>query len=306
VTAPLRVGFIGLGYMGHGMAVNIRARGFPLVVMAHRKREAVEDLVKRGATEVATPAEMAANADIIVLCVTGAEEVDALVRRPDGLGGAARAGTIIIDCTTSAPATILALARDYAGRGLLFADAPLGRSPREAWEGNLSTMVGGDPDVLERIRPVLAAFATVIQPVGALGNGHRLKLVNNFISLGLGALYSEALVLALKAGLSVEAYDDLVRSSRMHCAFYDTFMGWVLGGDADSHRFALDTALHTISDVADFAGRVEMNSQLAPGIVEIYRGAVAAGEGAAMLPSLPRHVARESGIRLVPVSSKPA
>lgn len=302
-----RVGFIGLGNMGHGMATNIRQHGFPLAVMAHRKREAVDDLVRQGAVEVATPAEMAACSDIVILCVTGAKEVEDLVRGDRGLAAAARPGTVIVDCTTSDPETLLQLAADYRTRGIAFVDAPLGRAPAEAWKGELSTMVGGDAEVLDRVRPALRAFATTIQHVGPLGDGHRLKLVNNFISLGFGALFAEALVLAHKAGLSTRMFDDLVRSSRMHCGFYDTFIGWALEGNANAHRFAIDTAFHSISDVAAYARAVDLDSQLAEGIRNVYRQAVAAGDGDAMLPELPRSVACANRIELRPVNdNRPA
>jgi 3-hydroxyisobutyrate dehydrogenase-like beta-hydroxyacid dehydrogenase len=220
MTERLRVGFIGLGYMGHGMARSILARDFPLTVMAHRNREALDDLVRRGAREAATPAEVARDSDVVVLCVPGAAEVDALLRGGNGIAAGAKPELIVIDCTTSEPSTLICLASDFPG--VAFVDAPLGRSPREAWEGKLSVMVGADPPTLERIRPVLEAFADLIQHVGALGNGHRLKLVNNLISLGYAALYSEAWVLARKSGISTEAFDQLVRSSRMHCPFYET------------------------------------------------------------------------------------
>jgi 3-hydroxyisobutyrate dehydrogenase-like beta-hydroxyacid dehydrogenase len=303
MTELPRIGFIGLGYMGHGMAENIRRRGFPLSVMAHRKRGAVEELVRSGAEEVQTPAEMAARSDIVILCVTGARQVDELVRGANGLAAAARPGLVIVDCTTSDPATLLQLSADYKNLEIEFVDAPLGRSPEEAWQGALSTMVGCETDVLDRIRPVLSAFATTIQHVGKLGNGHRLKLVNNFVSLGFAAIYSEALVLALKAGLTVETYDSLIRSSRMHCGFYDTFIGWALHGDANSHRFALDTALHTISDVTAFAGSVDLKSKLVLGISEIFGQAVAAGDGEAMLAELPRSVAKANELDLTPLTT---
>jgi len=295
-----RVGFVGLGYMGHGMATNIIGRGFPLSVLAHRKREAVDDLVRLGAHEVNTAAELAARSDIVILCVTGAAEVDALVRGENGLAANEHHGLIVVDCTTSDPYTLLRLADDYAGKGLSFVDAPLGRSPREAWKGDLSTMVGCDAALLETIRPVLSAFASTIQFVGVLGDGHRLKLVNNLISLGYAAIYSEALVMARKAGLSTAAYDDLMRSSRMHCSFYDTFIGWALEGDADSHQFALDAAFHTISDIVGFSQALNLRGGLASSIRDIYRHAIDAGDGNAMLPELPRSVASANGISLLP------
>jgi 3-hydroxyisobutyrate dehydrogenase-like beta-hydroxyacid dehydrogenase len=302
MTNALRVGFIGLGYMGHGMAANILKHGFPLQVMAHRSRKAVDDLVGRGAQEVPTPKIMAASCDLVLLCVPGAKEVEDLVADDDGLVAGARPGLTVVDCTTSDPATLVRLAAEYAPRGLVFVDAPLGRSPHEAWKGALSTMVGADASTLERIRPVLAAFATTIQHVGALGDGHRLKLVNNFISLGYAALYSEALALTIKAGLSATSFDDLVRSSRMHCAFYDTFIGWVMSGDRQSHPYALDDALRTISDVVQFSRSVRLHGRLANGVRELYAEAVADGFGEAMLPELPRAVARANDIDLRPAS----
>lgn len=293
-----RIGFIGLGYMGHGMAHNIRARGFPLTVMAHRKREAVEDLVGKGAVEAGSPAEVARRSDVVILCVTGAKEIDQLVRGAQGLAAHAVPGLTIVDCTTSEPSTLLKLAADF--EGISFVDAPLGRSPREAWEGKLSVMVGCGQEAFARVQPVLAAFADSIQYVGTLGNGHRLKLVNNLISLGYAAIYSEALVMARKAGLSTEAFDDLVRSSRMHCAFYETFMGWARIADPDTHRFALDTALHTISDVNAFEQSLGLHSTVAAAICRIYQEAVTAGYGASMLPELPRSVAASNHIDIDP------
>ena len=258
----VHVGFIGLGHMGHGMAINILKRGFPLHVMAHKSRKALDDVVYRGAQEVSTPKAMAASCDIVLLCVPGAKEVEALVTADDGLAAGSRLGLTVVDCTTSDPSTLLRLSAEYASRGLVFVDAPLGRSPHEAWQGSLSTMVGGELSTLERIRPVLAAFATTIQHAGTLGNGHRLKLVNNLISLGYAALYSEALALAVKAGLDAASFDNLVRSSRMHCPFYDTFIGWVVSGDRQSHPYALDDALRTISDVVQFSRSVRLKGRL--------------------------------------------
>jgi 3-hydroxyisobutyrate dehydrogenase-like beta-hydroxyacid dehydrogenase len=295
MAEPMRVGFIGLGFMGHGMAANIQKQGFLLTVMAHRKRAAVEDLVAKGAVEVRSAAEMARACDVILLCVTGAPEVERIV---EGISTAERP-LIVVDCTTSNPATLLRLAQEHPR--LTFVDAPLGRSPKEAWSGTLSVMVGADPAVLEAIRPVITAFASTIQHVGGLGDGHRLKLVNNLVSMGFAALYAEALVLANKVGLGTAAFDGLIRSSRMHCAFYDSFMGWALDGHKDSHPFALGTADHTVADVAALLRDAGMKAPLAAALRETYAAAVAAGYGSAMLPELPRFVAAANGLALEPL-----
>ena len=297
-----RVGFIGLGFMGHGMAANILAKGFPLTVMAHRKREAVDDLVARGATEAATPAELAARSDIVILCVTGVPAVDALVRGEQGIAAGAKPGLIVIDCSTSDPTNLLALAEQFAPRGIEFVDAPLGRTPEEAWKGQLAVMVGADAAMLERIRPLLEAFASTILPAGALGNGHKLKLINNFVALGCAALYAEGLILSHKAGLSTRTFDELIRSSRVDCALFHTFMGWALDGNKDSHKFSLQNCLKDTTYAKEFSTSLGLPGPLAAAVQAVYAQAIAAGYGGANLPELPRSTAAAAGVPLVPAN----
>lgn len=298
MTQTLRVGFIGLGYMGHGMARNILAAGFPLTVMAHRKREAVEDLVAKGAVEVSSARDLAARSDVVILCVTGAEQVDDLVRRSGGLAEGAGAGTIVVDCTTSAPDTLRALIGDFPD--LRFVDAPLGRSPREAWAGRLAIMVGAAPEVLDTVRPVFESFADSILHAGPAGAGHTLKLVNNMISMGYAALFSEALVLARRAGISTGTFDELVSTSRMNCAFYQTFMGWARTGDATTHRFELGLGEHTVADAERLAEGFGLDLRLLPAIHDVFTRAVADGFADAHLPELPRAVAAACDLDIAP------
>ena len=300
-----KVGLIGAGYMGHGVGRNVVEKGFALTVLAHRNREAIDDLVRRGAVEAGSAAGLAAASDIVILCVPGARQVDELVRRPGGLAAGANTGLVIVDCTTAEPSTLEWLAHDFAGQGISFVDAPLGRSPKEAWEGRLSTMVGADDAVFEMVRPVLACFAVDIQRVGRLGNGHRLKMVNNLISMGMAALFAEALVLTRKAGLGTADFDALVRSSRMHCAFYETFMGWARDGHADAHRFAIGAGRRSLDEVAGFARAVEMDSKMLRAAAALFRQVDKAGAGGDMLPELPRSVAALSRVELSPSGPKP-
>lgn len=169
MPAKPTLGFLGLGHMGHGMAANTLGKGFSLVTMAHRRREALDELVSKGAVEAMSVAAMARSAEVILFCVPDAAAVDDILRRDSSIAACARPVTVVIDCTTSRPTTILTLAEDYAG--LRFLDAPLGRSPNEAWEGRLSVMVGGEDSDLARLRLVLAAFADTILHAGPLGVG---------------------------------------------------------------------------------------------------------------------------------------
>ena len=217
-----RIGFIGVGLMGHGMAKNIVEKGFPLTVLAHRKREAVDDLKGRGAKEAASPRAIAEASDVVVLCVTGSPQVEAIVL---GEGGLAAAGKplMIVDCSTSEPASTRRLAAELAVKGIAFVDAPLSRTPKDAWEGTLDVMVGGDPANVARARPILETFAGRIVETGPVGTGHTMKLLNNFVAMGYAALYSEALTVGAKAGLSPNVFDAVIRNGRMDCPFYRTF-----------------------------------------------------------------------------------
>ena len=98
-----KVGFIGVGLMGHGMAKNIVEKGYPLTIMGNKNRKPVEDLVKRGAKEAKSPATIARKADVIFLCVTSSQQVEDLIRRKDGILAGAHKGLIVVDCSTSDP-----------------------------------------------------------------------------------------------------------------------------------------------------------------------------------------------------------
>jgi 3-hydroxyisobutyrate dehydrogenase-like beta-hydroxyacid dehydrogenase len=165
-----RIGFAGVGLMGHGMARNIVDKGWPLAVLGHRKREAVDDLVAHGAREVRSARELAEHSDVVVLCVTGSRQVEALVEGPDGLASAG-VPLVVVDCSTSEPASTTRLAAALAPRGITLVDAPLSRTPKDAWAGTLDVMVGGDEATVARVRPVLDSFAGRVVPTGPVGTG---------------------------------------------------------------------------------------------------------------------------------------
>jgi 3-hydroxyisobutyrate dehydrogenase-like beta-hydroxyacid dehydrogenase len=181
-----RVGFVGVGLMGHGMAKNIVEKGHPLTVVGHRRREPVEDLKSRGAKEVGTLHELAAASDIIVLCVTGSPQVEAILTGPGGLASSGNQ-LIVVDCSTSDPSSTVKLATQLAPHGIKLIDAPLSRTPKDAEAGTLDVMAGGDDAAFERVKPVLEKFAGRILRTGPVGSGHTMKLLNNFVSLGSAA-----------------------------------------------------------------------------------------------------------------------
>ena len=165
------IGFIGLGLMGHGMAKNLRLKGYDLWVKGRSNRTPVESLLALGAQEATSPKQMAEVCDIIHICLSNSPQIEAAMRGPDGILAGARPGLIVIETSTANPASTEALAAELAANGVTLVDAPLSRTPKEAWEGTLDTMVGADPEVFARIRPILETWAGKIVHIGRVGDG---------------------------------------------------------------------------------------------------------------------------------------
>lgn len=291
------IGFIGVGNMGAGMAGNLLRKGWPLTVVAHRRREAVDRLVAEGAQEAASPREMAEKVDIVVLCVTGSPQVEAAINGPDGLAAAGKP-LMVIDCSTSDPAVTVRLAAELASRGITLLDAPLSRTPKEAAAGTLDVMIGGTDADLVRARPVVEAFAGRVIHTGPVGTGHTMKLLNNFLSMGYAALYSEALVLGQKAGLTPRVFDSVIRGGRMDCPFYQTFSEYVVNRNEFAHLFTLSNALKDMTYLASFAQAVQLVNPVGAAVRNSFAGAVAAGNGERFVPMLSDFVARQNGVEL--------
>ncbi|MDF2812777.1 MAG: garR1 [Microvirga sp.] len=291
-----RIGFIGVGLMGHGMAGNIVAKGWPLTVMAHRNRAPVEDLKTRGAAEAANPRGVAERSDIVVLCVTGSAEVQSIIEGVDGLAAAGKP-LLIIDCSTADPSVTMRLANELAPSGITLIDAPLGRTPADAQAGTLDVMVGGDPLVVARARPVLDAFAARVVHAGPTGTGHTVKLLNNFLSMGYAALYSEALALGSKAGLTPQLFDSVIRGGRMDCGFYQTFFKWVLDRDPNAHKFTLRNGLKDMTYLASFSNSVGLANPVGAAVRNSFALAVGTGHGEDYVPMLSDIISELNGIK---------
>lgn len=292
-----KIGFIGLGAMGAGMASNLLTKGWSVGVLPHRKRETIEKLKVLGANEVATAKELAEQSDVVLLCVTGSEQVQEIISGKDGIA-AARKPLLLIDCSTSNPAVTIRLAEELASIGIDLVDAPLARTPKEAAEGKLDVMVGGKADAVERARPILEAFSTRIIATGGVGTGHTMKLLNNFVSMGYSAIYSEALMLAAKAGLTPQVFDSVLRGSRMDCGFYQAFFDFVLNRNENAQRFAMVNALKDMSYLASFAQSVQAANPVGATVRNSFASAVASGKGEAFVPALSDVVAALNGVSL--------
>jgi 3-hydroxyisobutyrate dehydrogenase-like beta-hydroxyacid dehydrogenase len=293
-----RIGFIGVGKMGHGMAKNLVAKGFATTVLGHRSRAPVEDLIKRGAAEGRNPADVAARSDIVILCVTASPQVEQIVYGADGLLAAARAGLIVVDCSTSEPDSTRKIHADFAARNVPFVDAPLARTPKEAEEGRLNVMVGAEPDVFARIEPVLRAFAENIFHVGGPGAGHTFKLINNFFAMGQAALIAEAVVATTKAGLDVETLFKIVSVGAPNSGIFQMLVSSVLAGTYDGLQFGLDLARKDVRYYTHLTESLGVPSMLGAAVHQAFIQASALGYGSELVPSLIKAQAQVAGTSL--------
>jgi 3-hydroxyisobutyrate dehydrogenase-like beta-hydroxyacid dehydrogenase len=298
MTALPRIGFIGVGLMGHGMAKNIVTKGYALTVMANRNRQPVDDLVGRGAREAKTPKAVAEASDIIFLCVTGSPQVEATIRGPEGLAAGAKPGTIIVDCSTADPTSTVTLAAELAQKGIGLCDAPLGGTPAQAQEGQLSAMVGATAEQFARIEPVCRTWAGKVVHLGPVGDGHKMKLLNNFVSMGYAAIYAEALALAKKSGISPQTFDSVIRGGRMDCGFYQTYFKYVLERDRNAHQFTIVNALKDVRYLEAMADAAGIANPLGNATKNAFQQAVNAGKGQDYVPMLSDFVAAANGVSL--------
>jgi 3-hydroxyisobutyrate dehydrogenase len=190
-----RIGFIGLGIMGQGMAHNVLRAGHKLVVW-NRTASKMEPLVKAGATAAENPAEVARQSDIILICVSDTPDVEAVVLGEDGVLEGAEPGKLVVDHSTISPSATLAIAEKLGKRYVTFLDAPISGGSEGAAQGTLSIMVGGAEATFERALPIMKAYGQTITLVGPQGAGQKVKLFNQILVVVTGLAVSEALLFA--------------------------------------------------------------------------------------------------------------
>ena len=295
-----RIGFVGVGLMGHGIAKNLLAKGFPLTLRVHRNRKAAEDLLAAGATEAASHGMLARDADVVILCVTGAPEVEEVVLGADGIAGAAPQGLIVVDTSTSEPATTTRMRKVLAEQNVRFVDAPLARTPVEAEQGRLNIMVGADDATFAELRPTLAAFCENIVHAGPPGHGIVLKLINNFLAQAICTASAEACAAAAKSGLSIRKLHQVVSAGAVNSGLFQMIVGRMLeGGDLTGLRFTLSNAAKDLRYYTHFTESMMLPSIVGEAVHQSLVTANALGFGDKYVASLVEAQEKLAGITIV-------
>jgi 3-hydroxyisobutyrate dehydrogenase-like beta-hydroxyacid dehydrogenase len=300
-NAKPRIGFIGLGLMGHGMAKNLVTKGFPLTVRAHRNRKPLEDLLAAGAKEAKTNAEVARNADIVFLCVTGTPQVEAIVYGAEGLLSAAREGLMVVDTSTAEPASTAAIRMDFGAKRAQFVDAPLARTPKEAEAGKLNTMIGAEDAVFATLKPVMSAFCENVIHAGPPGHGHTLKLINNFMAMSIATASAEAVATAAKAGVSIAKLHEIISAGAVNSGIFQLMVGKMLeSGDLSGLKFTLANAMKDLRYYTHLAESLPTSAILGEAVHQTLINANLLGFGDRYIASLMEAQEKLAGVKIVP------
>jgi 3-hydroxyisobutyrate dehydrogenase-like beta-hydroxyacid dehydrogenase len=281
-----RIGLIGLGLMGHGMAANLLRKGFPLTVKVNRDRSRLADIAAAGAREAATNAEVARTSDVVLICVAGSPQVEDIVFGSEGLLGVARPELIVVDTSTSEPGSTARVREALAAKGSKFVDAPLARTPKEAEEGRLNTMVGADDETFARLKPVFAAFCENVFHVGPPGAGHTLKLVNNFMALTIAASIAEAFAVAAKSGVRLDKLFEVVSQGALNSNIFQMIGGGAVHGDLTRMKFSIVNAAKDLRYYTHLAESIPVASFIGEAVHQSFEQAVALGLGDRLLGSM--------------------
>jgi 3-hydroxyisobutyrate dehydrogenase-like beta-hydroxyacid dehydrogenase len=296
-----RIGFVGVGLMGHGIAKNLLAKGFPLTLRVHRNRAAAQDLLAAGASEAASNAELARSADIVILCVTGAPQVEEVVLGPEGIASAAREGLIVVDTSTSEPATTSRMRNVLADQQVRFVDAPLARTPVEAEQGRLNIMIGADDATFAELQPTFAAFCENIVHAGPPGHGIVLKLINNFIAQAICTATAEACAAAAKSGLSIRKLHQVISAGAVNSGLFQMLVGRMLeSGDLSGLKFTLSNAAKDLRYYTHFTESMMIPSIVGEAVHQSLVTANALGFGDKYVPSLIEAQEKLAGVQIVP------
>jgi 3-hydroxyisobutyrate dehydrogenase-like beta-hydroxyacid dehydrogenase len=294
-----KIGFVGVGLMGHGMAKNLMQKGYEVVVMAHKNRKPIEDLVRQGAKEAKSPREVAERSDVVILCVTGAPQVEQVVYGRDGLLDAFRQSMVLLDCSTSEPAMSERVARDLSERKANYADAPLARTPVEAEAGKLNTMVGADENVFAEIRPILEAFCENIFYMGPVGSGARTKLIYNLLTMGQAALISEALCACAATGVDLQRFAKVVAGGGANSGIFQMIVPKILEqNDFSGLKFSLANAAKDLRYYNRMIADLPLAQVMAPAVHASLVQAINAGFGEGLVGDMVAAHCKLNGVQL--------
>jgi 3-hydroxyisobutyrate dehydrogenase-like beta-hydroxyacid dehydrogenase len=273
-----RLGLIGLGNIGEPVCRQLVERGYEVYVY-DADDEATAGLEDTVAEPAVSPEEIASAADVVLLSLPNSSVVEEVVLGEGGLAGGLSPGNVVIDTSSSKPSSTRTIAQKLAEAGVEMLDAPVSGGVMKAREGTLSVMVGGRREVFEGCRPILQAFGDQIFFLGDHGAGHLAKALNNLLSATTLTSAAEAVILAERAGLSAEAFVDVVNASNGRS--YSTevkFPKYILDRSFDD-GFATSLMSKDLKIALETAAEMDFPMLIGSAVSQLWQAAVAGGNG---------------------------
>ncbi|MET7550930.1 NAD(P)-dependent oxidoreductase [Streptomyces sp. NPDC005500] len=237
----MEIAFIGVGNMGAPMALHLARAGHRLTLCDPRVANVAHRFAKHPVSIAGQPADAVRTADVIFTSLPSQVEVEEVALGPGGIIEGIQPGCIYVDLSTSSHELIRRIDSLFSSKGAQVLDAPVSGGLTGAEKGTLGLMVGGDPQTLSEVRPLLETFASAIVHAGPIGSGSIAKLVHNMVGICTRALLSEAFTLGVKAGLSPEALLEGLKAGAVGqgLLLHHLIPEIVFTGDFDHARFAL-------------------------------------------------------------------
>lgn len=300
-----RVGYIGLGAMGGGMARNLLKKGVDLTVFDVRANVR-ESFGALGAKVASSAAELAAQVDIVITSLPGSNEVRALYLGEDGIAGAMQPGSLAIDMSTIPPGVSREVAEQLAMRKVRMVDAPVARTKQAAEDGTLAIMVGGTDADFAEANPILRMMGTSITHVGQIGAGSIAKLVNNAVLMTNILVVSEGLSVGQQLGVDPGALAQVMtEGSADSFALRNHVIGSVLPGVFGEGRFPLSYAIKDIDYAMEAATTVDAVTPLLTQMSEFYHSVLGGELDSEYFPIAVQHLDTLNTSSIVGSTSNP-
>ena len=281
----MKIGFIGLGLMGRAMVECLQKAGFELTVLGNRDRTGVEEALARGGSEAASAKALTEAADIVMICVGTSDQVEQRIYGDEGVLAGAKAGQIVIDFGTSLPASTLKIGADLAKKGATYLDAPLGRTPAHAKEGLLNIMCAGDEVAYAKVKSVLDVLGENVFHLGKLGNGHTIKLLNNYYAMTSANAMAEAFAMADAAGIERDALFNVLAAGPNRSGMMEFIRNYAVEGRIDL-AFSAANARKDIGYYRQMADDLGKHSRMSASTYALLSEVCESGNGNMMVPAI--------------------
>ena len=286
-----RIGFIGLGVMGEPMCRNLLRKSGAAVIAFDRDRAPLERLAAEGAVVAAHTGAVLDGSSVVFLSLPSGEVVRQVAHAADGLLAHVKPGQVVVDLSTSPVDTTRALAAEFRQRGADFVDAPVARTRAAAEAGTLSVMVGAEPELFERLRPLIATFASDITRCGPVGCGQVVKILNNMVLFETVVAICEAKAIGERAGVDAALlFDTLSKGSADSFALRNHGMKAVLTGEFPERAFSVEYARKDLLYALRLAQETGVDARGARTVDGWFAEAIAAGDGEQYHPVISRRI----------------